>query len=223
MTCRRGDPARRPVGVLPASPPCRGEAPRSIELYSQSVRYVGRWLTRHAVARGESPAVARPRRRRLGSPLCWTSVRSCSPAHASRGSWGRGVGSATMIGPRIDGSRGTGALPAGSARREGPTIPVGTREDASVRQPATDLSTRQRPGARRRPSSGAPGRRIRQGSRSAPAGPGHADGPDPCRRGRGERGGRRLRPRRPHRRRSAPRPCRRRTARRRAWRRGHPA
>ncbi|MGY1636809.1 tyrosine-type recombinase/integrase [Geodermatophilus sp. SYSU D00742] len=66
MTSRRGDPAGEPAGVLLASfrrhLRAAAKAPRTIELYGQSVRYFSRWLagrgrepvldelTRHAIA-----------------------------------------------------------------------------------------------------------------------------------------------------------------------------
>jgi hypothetical protein len=45
MTSHRGDPARGPAGVVPAAPAGACGPPRTIELYSQSVRYFSRWLT----------------------------------------------------------------------------------------------------------------------------------------------------------------------------------
>ncbi|MGY1764594.1 tyrosine-type recombinase/integrase [Geodermatophilus sp. SYSU D00779] len=53
MTSRRGDPAGGPAGAVPAAPAGRGEGARTIELYSQSVRYFSRWLT----DRGREPVL----------------------------------------------------------------------------------------------------------------------------------------------------------------------
>jgi site-specific recombinase XerD len=53
MTSRRGHPAGGPAGVVPTSLARPAEAPRTIELYSQSVRYFSRWLT----DRGRQPVL----------------------------------------------------------------------------------------------------------------------------------------------------------------------
>ena len=45
MSCRGGHPAGGPAGVVPAAPAAAAKAPRTIELYGQSVEYSSRWLT----------------------------------------------------------------------------------------------------------------------------------------------------------------------------------
>jgi hypothetical protein len=45
MTSRRGDPARGLLASFRRHLRAAAKAPRTIELYSQSVRYFSRWLT----------------------------------------------------------------------------------------------------------------------------------------------------------------------------------
>ena len=223
MTCRRGDPARGPAGVISPAPTRRRQGTvhhRAVQPERAVLQPLTDRARPRAGARRTHPAfcrrlAGRARRNRGALDGRYAAARDAPILPAA----GQPIGQPGQVPSSLAGAR----LPV-HGRFLPPACVVG--QGRPVADVADELGISRATGDAWLTSETdlrCTRRRIRQGSRSGPAGPDHADGPDPCRRGRGERAGRRLRPRRPHRRRSAPRPCRRRTARRRAWRRGHPA